>query len=316
MSLNILVTGAAGYISLEQAQGLAALGADVVQLDLHDKETVVDCLMSRKVNVVIHCASSTDPRSVLNLIDELSKQKMRCRKETFFLHKLKDTSPVFETENLLADSFAIRKTDVSFIEHAKVQGVVGFTIVPSCVYGKGSGKWNQLSVVLPAYVKPSIAQGAVYRFKEDTRVSGVHVSDMSALYRQIVQKVSQNEPIPSGDEGYYLALAHNLEWSKVSHQLAEALFTRGLIKNLKVKIWPNEESAAKALAVPTKFVQPLWNAGHFTIVNRANLHRASQCSTSTDDELTSNSIEIFANNLKKNPKTDQSSKYYSIIVHL
>jgi len=45
----------------------------------------------------------------------------------------KDTGPLFETEKELADSFPIRKTDVSVIEHAKATGVTSFIVIPPMV---------------------------------------------------------------------------------------------------------------------------------------------------------------------------------------
>jgi len=94
---------------------------------------------------------------------------------------------LFETEKEFADSFPIRKTDVSVIEHAKATEVTSFIVIPPMVCecslqsngvatletdrlsldGKGSGQWNQLSVLLPVYVQGCISSKAVHKFAND-----------------------------------------------------------------------------------------------------------------------------------------------------
>jgi hypothetical protein len=104
-----------------------------------------------------------------------------------------DTDDVFATEKGLADSSPIRKTNVDVIEHAKATGVTSYIVVPThvCKYylmlnalfwnsalsrkhtddnvdGRGTGPWNQLSVVFPVYVSTAISQRSVFKFTEDT----------------------------------------------------------------------------------------------------------------------------------------------------
>ena len=93
------------------------------------------------------------------------------------------------------------------------------------------------------------------------KVSGVNISDLTALYGQIVKKIVQKETIPSGEEGYYFALAHEIVWSEALQHLAIALKARGLVTDSKIQIWTSDEAAAESLAVPAPFVQILFNAG-------------------------------------------------------
>ncbi|RDW72784.1 uncharacterized protein DSM5745_07956 [Aspergillus mulundensis] len=173
----------------------------------------------------------------------------------------KDTDAVFETEKQLAESFPIRNTDVSVIEHAAKQGVTNFVIVPSLVYGKGTGEWNKVSVVLPVYIQASLARQAVYKFPENTKVSAVHISDLTALYGRIVEKILLGETLPCGKEGYYFALAHDLFLGEVLDHLALALKSRGLAPDRDTRVYPNDQVAADLLGVPEQFVQTLWNSG-------------------------------------------------------
>lgn len=93
------------------------------------------------------------------------------------------------------------------------------------------------------------------------KVSSVHISDLTALYGLIIEKILHKEAIPDGTEGYYFAVAHDLHWWEISDKLAVALNARGLVTDTKTQLWPSDEVAAKSLGVPEQFVQPLWNSG-------------------------------------------------------
>ncbi|KAK9779764.1 putative NAD-dependent epimerase/dehydratase domain-containing protein [Seiridium cardinale] len=303
MTSNILITGAAGYIggsivadflskdnaalgrehihaavrSDDQAKALSALGVNVLRLDLTDEKSVVDNLLSHKIRIVIHCASSIDPGLAFPLINALEKQKELSGEDTYFIHTsalsafyentgwspavIEDTGPIFDTEKQLADSYPIRKTDVAIIEHAKARGVASFVVIPSTVYGRGSGEWNQLSVVIPGHVQASLRQRKVHKFPEDFKVSGVHITDLTALYWRIIEAVLQNQSIPSGTEGYYFALAHDIHIWEFLDRLATALKARGLVDDSNVATWPNDEVAAESIGVPSQFLAALWKSG-------------------------------------------------------
>ncbi|KAJ5686910.1 hypothetical protein N7536_009529 [Penicillium majusculum] len=263
--------------SEDQANSLSNLGVRVIQLDLTDEDTVVKSVLSYNISIVIHTASSINPTLALHLITALSKQGEVSGEKTYFIHTsglgaffentgwpagpFKDTDAVFDTEKELADSSPLRKTDVAAIEHAEKRGVGCFVVVPSLVYGKGSGEWNKLSVVLPVYVKASISGRAVYKFPEDTKVSSVHISDLTSLYGRIIENILQGKPLPTGREGYYFALAHYLHLGEVLDHLAIQLKARDLITDSKTKIYLNDEAAASSLGIPVPFVRPLWNSG-------------------------------------------------------
>lgn len=89
----------------------------------------------------------------------------------------------------------------------------------------------------------------------------MHISDLTALYGRIIENILQGEPIPTGREGYYFALAHYLHLGEVLDHLAIQLKARDLITDSKTKIYLNDEAAASSLGIPVPFVRPLWNSG-------------------------------------------------------
>jgi hypothetical protein len=91
-------------------------------------------------------------------------------------------------------------------------------------------------------------------------VGGVHISDLTALYGRIIEKILQKVTLPSGVEGYYFAQAHDVEWWELLDRLAVALNARGLVTDSKAQIWPSNEVAAESLGFPVQFVQVLYNS--------------------------------------------------------
>ena len=92
-------------------------------------------------------------------------------------------------------------------------------------------------------------------------MSYVHISDLTSLYSLLISSILRNQSIPSGEEGYYFALAHKLHWHEVLDRLAAALHSRGLVNDTEIKTWGSDEEVAKVLEYPEAFVQAFWNSG-------------------------------------------------------
>ncbi|KAL9044052.1 MAG: hypothetical protein Q9214_002786 [Letrouitia sp. 1 TL-2023] len=235
--------------SKEQAKALTNLGINVLQLDLTDETSVAENLLGHDSRKTSHPFPNA-----------LSKKKKASGEDTYFIH-----------------------TDVTVIEHAKARGVTSFIVVPPIVYGRGSGQWNQVSVVIPVSIQASIAQKTVYKFAQNKIYSSVHISDLTALYGRIIEKILQKEEIPNGTEGYYFAVAHKLHQWEFLDKLAVALNARGLVTDTKIQLWPSDEAAAEALGFPQQFVQILWNSSD-SIVSE-NKHRIGWKPTWTEDRF-------------------------------
>lgn len=151
--------------------------------------------------------------------------------------------------------------------------------------GRGSGEWRKLSVNIPAHIRAAIKLGAVHRFDVDnvsinhrccwklfrsanTRAEimrltiqqsppTLHMSDLAELYVLLVEKILQGESVPNGESGYYFAMAHRAPWGKVMDGLAKSLYTRGLITDPKVKIWPSDDVASEELGFPRRYIRPM-----------------------------------------------------------
>ncbi|KAF2448470.1 NAD(P)-binding protein [Karstenula rhodostoma CBS 690.94] len=264
--------------SQEQAASLSESGVNVICLDIADKKAVTKALVDNNIFIVIHTASSLIPELAINLIDGLSEQRKQTGRKTYFIHtsamsafmprtgwpsgKLQGPGhEIFETEKQLADSYPVRKTDVTVVEHAQAQGVISFIVIPCLTYGKGTGAWNKLSVNIPIIINASIEHKKVQQFAENIEVSYVHISDLTALYGLLVERILQDEEPPNGTDGFYFSTAYQISSHDFSEHLARALHTRGLVASSTPEVWPSVEAAAEGLSVPVKFVEYLWNSG-------------------------------------------------------
>ncbi|KAH8203456.1 hypothetical protein TruAng_002327 [Truncatella angustata] len=270
----------------QQAKDLSELGIKVHQIDLTDESNVADVVIKNHVSIVIQTASSLNPSLSVNLLTALGKQKQISREQTYFVHKtsgisafyeksgwpsweMKDDDQIFAVEKQSADSYPIRKTDIAVIEHARALGVTSFIVIPTTVYGEGNGVWNRLSIIMPPLVQASLQLKRVYKFAENTKVSGVHITDLTALYWRITQAILQKEDIPDGEEGYYFAKAHTLyQWDVLEH-LAKALKQRAFIEDDKTEFWPSDGFAAQSIGVPEQFLEALWKSGDKLTTTRA-----------------------------------------------
>ncbi|KAI0879412.1 hypothetical protein GGS24DRAFT_439370 [Hypoxylon argillaceum] len=260
----------------EQAQSLQPLGINVLKLNLQDEQAVAEAILQNKIDIVIHTASSIDAQLAIYLIKALGKRREITGKDTYHIHssvttayskeagwpygEIKDGDPVYKMEKELNDEFPIRKTNTAITELAKAQGVTNFIVGVPFVYGTGDGQWKKVSQNIPATVKASIALKTVYKFDQDSKFVAVHISDLAEYYVLILQKVLKGEKLPSGEEGYYFAVAHEVGWWELTQGLAEALYTRGLVTDPTAKFWPSDDMAAEALELPRQYVRIMHTA--------------------------------------------------------
>ncbi|EHK17371.1 uncharacterized protein TRIVIDRAFT_42624 [Trichoderma virens Gv29-8] len=301
MAWNILITGAAGYIGGSHVIGLlgsetvkfepeninvlvrsggqvghfSKLGINAIQCSLLDEKKLADIVLERKVDIIVHCASSLDPNLAYPLILALQKSaKPPARryilftsdptqtaemgafsKETGWPHgSVEDTDPVFELEKQMPeqDVFPVQR-------YSKPINSEGTNLInnPFCglVDGRGTGPYKKLSVQVPSLIRAFIVLKMVYKFDYEGRWPAAHVSDVVNYYILLIGLIIEGKTPPSGENGYYFAATHYLSWWKMLEGLAISLHGRGLVKEPIPVIWPSVELAEKALGFPSPYVQ-------------------------------------------------------------
>ncbi|CAG9982851.1 unnamed protein product [Clonostachys byssicola] len=331
MSLNILITGATGYIGGSVLSGLLSsekprfeksrifvavrserhvktlteLGVKVALIDLTDEASVREGVLNNDsktftpriwirdlssfnaVDFIIHTASALEPAQAKNLITALGKRHNATKKDVFFIHTsgtsawssafgstyglVKDTDPLFEKEKAIADSFPVRQTDVTVIEEAEKAGVTSYIIPPPIIYGRGDGPWNKMSAMIPATINAAISRKVVEKFPTNARTMGTHITDLTAYYLRLIEKILEGADLPSGKQGYYFPIAHRFSWWDVLDKIAKALQARNLVKDSELREWPSYDAAAEGLSLPAEVIPRLYVADNEVIGENKSL---------------------------------------------
>jgi hypothetical protein len=88
----------------------------------------------------------------------------------------------------------------------------------------------------------------------------VHISDITALFSRIIEKILSKDTIPSGAEGYYFAGAHKVNWWAILDRLAVDMKARDLVTDETPQIWESDDAAAEGLGIPAMFLKPFFNS--------------------------------------------------------
>ena len=83
----------------------------------------------------------------------------------------------------------------------------------------------------------------------------VHITDLAAFYKLLVEHILDDAKIPSGREGYYFAVAHTISSWALMQGLADRLYARGLIEEAQPQEWVSDEAAAASIGAPVPIVR-------------------------------------------------------------
>ncbi|KAM6511444.1 hypothetical protein FALCPG4_016447 [Fusarium falciforme] len=310
MVQNVLITGAAGYIggsvladlllhsndsfkdakffaavrAQDQVESVSKLGIDAVNVNLNDKAAVEEAVLRNE----IHTAGSMYPAMTTNLIAALGQRQRDSGNKTYLIHssvatmfteeggwpsgEVRDTDPLLSKEREIGTENPVRETNILLADEGKAQNVTTLNVVVPVVYGRGTGECRKLSVNIPAFVRTSIKLKTVYKFDVDGSPAAVHISDLTSLYLLLLEKILRQEPVPSGENGYYFALAHRSPWWKVMNGLAKGLYSRRLVTEPEVQVWPSYDEAADTMGFPRLYMRAIGtSSGHLIPENALKL---------------------------------------------
>ncbi|VUC22173.1 unnamed protein product [Clonostachys rosea] len=294
---NVLITGTSGFIggslladllsrtdgpiknakifaaarSDEQVESVSKLGINVLQIDLMDEKSVLNAVLKNEIDIIVHTAGAILPQMATNLIKSLGERRRASGTETHYIHtsvatmfseeggwpygQVKDSDDsILEKEKEIGEANPI---NVLVAELGKAEGVTTYNVPVPTVYGRGTGEWRKLSVNIPAITRASMKLKTVYKFEKDGHPPAIHISDLTALYAAILEKIILKETIPSGEKGYYFAMAHKSPWWEVMERLAQSMHARGLVSEPTAKVWPSYEVAAEHTGFPLIFIRAI-----------------------------------------------------------
>ncbi|KAJ1570137.1 hypothetical protein HK096_004510 [Nowakowskiella sp. JEL0078] len=282
MSINILITGASGYLGgslLEKihqegipphgklyalvrkeadAAEVKKRGALPISFDAKDSGAVRKNIVENNISVVFFLIDAVSSDSQVLFIEALAEVKRNTGKEVHFLHtsgaKLFSSHAGAPTNNTFFDTnsgiYDIQKSQVSpfkyanqaittnctVIEEAEKYGVKSYIFIPCIVYGRGLGFGNKISIQTADIIKAALSSNHVYKIDTENSVWPVsHVTDTTALYKQILSSILVGNFPESGRNGYYLASSGLVGWNDIYAAIASALYKRGVIADSEVK---------------------------------------------------------------------------------
>lgn len=130
-------------------------------------------------------------------------------------------------------------------------------VCPPCIYGAGRGPANVRSSQIPELTRFTLKRGRGFAVGEGkARWSGVHVQDLSELFRKLVEAGAAGGGEASwGAEGYYFAENGEFEWGAMAGLIAKECAKRGLIEGDEIDHLAPEEVEK---VVGNGFLGPIW----------------------------------------------------------
>ncbi|KQS26628.1 NAD-dependent epimerase/dehydratase family protein [Dyadobacter sp. Leaf189] len=178
----------------EDIDRLNALGLEGVLGNIHDEQLLRRCISGS--DTVIHTAESADDSFAAGLLVDLlagtGKTLVFTSGSAILGGKEKGEANDFRfTEDIPLQpqlEMASRVLVNQFIQRAATRGVRSIVIVPTMVYGKGTGLKKD-SIQLPALIRFSKEKGhGVYFGKGANRWSNLHIEDLVDLYLLAMEK--------------------------------------------------------------------------------------------------------------------------------
>jgi len=128
-----------------------------------------------------------------------------------------------------------RVGELALFGYGDSENVRIYVIVPTAVYGEGTGLFGTFSY--PNLVKSAIKEGQAIVVGQGNGIwNNVHISDLSKLYKLLLDSIaSSNTDLPYGRQGVYWAENGEHTWKATSESIAKALKSQGLIETEEVK---------------------------------------------------------------------------------
>jgi nucleoside-diphosphate-sugar epimerase len=117
----------------------------------------------------------------------------------------RDNAELFEHLKALeiSQSYPQRTTEVGVLEAAASTGVQAVSVNTPCVFGRGTGLFNQQGVVIPSIMKWVLQHGCGWKLNETANFDWVHVIDLADVYVLLVRTILERKDraigyIPNG----------------------------------------------------------------------------------------------------------------------
>ncbi|GAA5910357.1 uncharacterized protein JCM6883_002978 [Sporobolomyces salmoneus] len=192
-----------------KANKLKELGVRPVMGSL-DSEVLVE--ESAKADIIIHAATADDQPSVKSILKGLS-QRPKDKSPAIYIHTsgtgiltvpLHPESIYFSDENpeqfdnLVPDHAPHRDVDLLIkkaVEDGKLNAKISI-MLPPCIYGRGTGPFNKISIQIPRWIRRSIEEKHVTQYGPERWWNNIHVENLIDGYLVLLHQIEKTDSAP------------------------------------------------------------------------------------------------------------------------
>ncbi|EKG09437.1 NAD-dependent epimerase/dehydratase [Macrophomina phaseolina MS6] len=173
------------------------------------------------------------------------------------------------------DPYPQRTTEIGVLSAAEEMGVQAVSLNTPCLFGTGTGLFNQQGFVIPTFMRYVIKHGYGFKLNETANFDWVHVEDLADLYVLLLRAILERKDrgvgfIPSGRNGIIsTAVGHALQ-TEMMNLCLDAAFNAGILphkdtpKQKEIRQISLQEIADEVMSGLTDMAERSW-AGHKTM---------------------------------------------------
>jgi len=148
----------------------------------------------------------------------------------------KDSGEIFEYMKALDEKepYLQRTTEVGVLEAAAAAGVQAVSINTPCIFGRGTGLFNQHGLVIPMIMMYVLEHGYGWKLNETANFDWVHVLDLADIYVLLVRTILERKDrgvgyLPSGKNGIMFAAVGRTMIKDINQGCLDVAFADGTL---------------------------------------------------------------------------------------
>ena len=235
--------------------------------DLDDTERTIE--VASQYDIVINTTLGFHPESASALVQALGIRRKETGKDTFMIHTSgtsnmadypitkqyledkvfddeKDDIYGYEKKRNDLSAYGQRTSELGVVDAGIENDVKTIVIMSPTIYGRGTGKFNQTSIQVPAYANTTIKAGHGLIVGEGAGIwDRVHIEDLAELYEIVLLAIleKQGANLPFGKKGIIFSGNGRFKWLDIAQGVAKEAHKAGLIDSPEAKSISLKEGA-------------------------------------------------------------------------
>ncbi|KAJ4352973.1 hypothetical protein N0V95_003766 [Ascochyta clinopodiicola] len=183
----------------------------------------------------------------------------------------RDGQAVFDYMKSLENEqqYSQRTTEVTVLELAAEKGVQAVSLQAPCIFGEGTGLFNQQALVIPLILRYVVQHGYGFKLNDRANFDWVHVVDVADYYILLIRTIIERPDrgvgyVPSGKKGILFPTAGRALLIEMNQQAVDAAFDAGILpredstQQKEVRLVPLQEIADELTAGRCDIAQRGW----------------------------------------------------------